>query len=247
MTFADAVEVARTFAGLIKRMHSTDGSLFPDTGEALASRLTGPAWSKTGTGTAALATGRQTNGLGRWLRSQSPFSTWLAKGELLLAVKCPLGASWVAAQRGHASTLTHSAVCGILQVSLRKLPTAAGSPAALAVVNFFSDHVALWPLPNTLRSKHYCLDVAQRAHRATGRLATLRGEAKNAWLTAAARLLREHEAELIAANEHDVARAAEFGLTPAEIDRLAADAQDRSSRWPRRWKKWPRCPSRSAK
>ncbi|HEX4142536.1 MAG TPA: glutamate-5-semialdehyde dehydrogenase [Pirellulales bacterium] len=66
----------------------------------------------------------------------------------------------------------------------------------------------------------YCLDVAQRAHKAQAALATVRGEVKNAWLTTAAGMLREHRAELEAANAHDVARAAEFGLTPAEVDRL---------------------------
>jgi glutamate-5-semialdehyde dehydrogenase len=68
--------------------------------------------------------------------------------------------------------------------------------------------------------QQYCLDVAQKAHRAQQALATLRGETKNAWLRAAARLLREHELELQAANERDVAQATEFGLTPAAIDRL---------------------------
>ena len=56
----------------------------------------------------------------------------------------------------------------------------------------------------------YCLEVAQRDQRAQAALATVRGEAKNAWLMAAARLLRKHEAELIAANGLDVARAAEL-------------------------------------
>ncbi len=46
------------------------------------------------------------------------------------------------------------------------------------------------------------------------------GECKNAWLRAAARLLRENEARLQEANAQDVAAAPQFGLSPAEIDRL---------------------------
>ncbi len=68
--------------------------------------------------------------------------------------------------------------------------------------------------------EHYCLDVAQRAQRAQQALATLRGETKHAWLLTAARLIREREPDLVAANEQDIARAADLGLTPAMIDRL---------------------------
>ncbi|HTU25051.1 MAG TPA: glutamate-5-semialdehyde dehydrogenase [Pirellulales bacterium] len=66
----------------------------------------------------------------------------------------------------------------------------------------------------------YCTEMAQRAHRAQTVLAGLRGDVKNAFLNAAARLLREHHAELEAANAQDVARAPDSGLTAAEIDRL---------------------------
>jgi glutamate-5-semialdehyde dehydrogenase len=71
---------------------------------------------------------------------------------------------------------------------------------------------------NDLRAM--CLDMARRAQRAAIALAGQSGSQKNAWLRAAARLLRENSPALTLANEIDVAAASQFGLTPAAIDRL---------------------------
>ena len=66
----------------------------------------------------------------------------------------------------------------------------------------------------------YCRDVAERAHRASARLATLPGRVKNDWLRRAAEQLRRRSDELEQANGLDVAAAPQFGLTDAQIDRL---------------------------
>jgi glutamate-5-semialdehyde dehydrogenase len=66
----------------------------------------------------------------------------------------------------------------------------------------------------------YCLDVAQRAASAATELAQLSGAQKQAWLRASARLLRERQKELSAANALDLAAAPGYGLTEAAIDRL---------------------------
>jgi glutamate-5-semialdehyde dehydrogenase len=68
--------------------------------------------------------------------------------------------------------------------------------------------------------REYCLETGQRARRAAEQLATLDGAAKNAWLRRAAELLRAGQSELAQANARDLAAAPQFGLTPAEIDRL---------------------------
>src|SRR5689334_3805473 len=66
----------------------------------------------------------------------------------------------------------------------------------------------------------YCLNVAQRAKKAAAELADISGATKNAWLHAAAKALREGEPVLRKANELDIAAAPQFGLSPAQIDRL---------------------------
>ncbi len=66
----------------------------------------------------------------------------------------------------------------------------------------------------------YCLDVARRAKHASSQLALVTGAAKNRWLKTSALRLREHQAELLSANEEDVRAAPGYGLTDAEIDRL---------------------------
>jgi len=65
-----------------------------------------------------------------------------------------------------------------------------------------------------------CLDIARRAKAASQILATVRTDAKNAWLLASAKLLEAHTSELLAANALDVAAAPEYGLNSAAIDRL---------------------------
>jgi glutamate-5-semialdehyde dehydrogenase len=66
----------------------------------------------------------------------------------------------------------------------------------------------------------YALETAQRARRAARRLAVAKGETKIDWLRRSAAAIRARTAELTAANERDVARAPEFGLTTAQVDRL---------------------------
>ncbi len=66
----------------------------------------------------------------------------------------------------------------------------------------------------------YCTYVARRARNAAHALAVVPGARKDAWLTAAAKSIEERSAELLAANEKDVAGAADAGLTAAQIDRL---------------------------
>src|SRR5437763_802490 len=68
--------------------------------------------------------------------------------------------------------------------------------------------------------REYCADVARRAKAASAELAQLRGAQKNAWLKQAAQLLRERTADLLVANQRDIAAAPEYGLTEAAIDRL---------------------------
>jgi glutamate-5-semialdehyde dehydrogenase len=68
--------------------------------------------------------------------------------------------------------------------------------------------------------KQYCVAVAQRAHKAAQALAGVSGAAKNAWLAESARRLRDRAAEILAANERDLAAAPGFGLSGAAVDRL---------------------------
>jgi glutamate-5-semialdehyde dehydrogenase len=72
----------------------------------------------------------------------------------------------------------------------------------------------------TIDLRKYCLETAQRARRAAAELARLGGDQKNAWLTRAAALLRSQQGVLAEANQLDLAAAAQFGLTAAQIDRL---------------------------
>ncbi len=66
----------------------------------------------------------------------------------------------------------------------------------------------------------YCLDTARRAKAAAADLARVSGREKIAWLRLSAQRLREHTADILAANEQDVAAAAGFGLADAAVDRL---------------------------
>ena len=66
----------------------------------------------------------------------------------------------------------------------------------------------------------YCTDVARRARAASRTLAVVPAARKDAWLAAAADALDERADEILAANEQDVAGAAEASLTPAQVDRL---------------------------
>jgi len=73
---------------------------------------------------------------------------------------------------------------------------------------------------DTKNLQQYCLDVARRARGAGQALAGVTGAMKNAWLLKSARRLREREADILAANEHDLAAAPGYGLSGAAVDRL---------------------------
>jgi glutamate-5-semialdehyde dehydrogenase len=66
----------------------------------------------------------------------------------------------------------------------------------------------------------YCDTVARRAKASTVELARLTADVKNRWLKAAAHALRQHAAQIIAANALDCDAADDYGLTPAAVDRL---------------------------
>lgn len=66
----------------------------------------------------------------------------------------------------------------------------------------------------------YCRETAERARVASELLATVGGGVKNAWLHRSAELLRSHQQTLEAANTLDLEAAPDYGLTPAQTDRL---------------------------
>lgn len=66
----------------------------------------------------------------------------------------------------------------------------------------------------------YALQTATRARAASRAMAGVSGVQKNAWLMLSAEKLLASEAELLAQNALDVAKAPEFGLTEAAVDRL---------------------------
>lgn len=70
---------------------------------------------------------------------------------------------------------------------------------------------------------HYALTTAQKARAASRALVSVSIQQKNAWLSRSAELLRARSAELIAANQQDIDKAPEFGLSLAAIDRLRLD------------------------
>jgi glutamate-5-semialdehyde dehydrogenase len=71
----------------------------------------------------------------------------------------------------------------------------------------------------------YCSDVVRRACRAAAQLADISGTQKQDWLNRGVGLLRERGAELIAANQRDIAAAPDFGLSDAAVDRLRLTPQ----------------------
>jgi glutamate-5-semialdehyde dehydrogenase len=62
--------------------------------------------------------------------------------------------------------------------------------------------------------------LAERARAAAGRLAHVGAAVKDRWLQAAADTLLREQADILAANERDVAQAPSHGLSTAEVDRL---------------------------
>lgn len=68
--------------------------------------------------------------------------------------------------------------------------------------------------------ENYCNDVALRAQRASRQLSCISTAVKNRWLLTAAAALEAKVLEIIEANEKDLAKADEYGLTSAQKDRL---------------------------
>ncbi len=66
----------------------------------------------------------------------------------------------------------------------------------------------------------YCLSVAGRAKQAAEELVDASGAQKREWLYRSARLLAERSVALAEANRIDIAKAPDFGLTDAAVDRL---------------------------
>jgi len=71
-----------------------------------------------------------------------------------------------------------------------------------------------------LNLQAYAKDLARRAAAAAGELAQTSGSARNACLLHAAELIQRREAALLEANRADLERAAHFGLSSAQVDRL---------------------------
>jgi glutamate-5-semialdehyde dehydrogenase len=71
----------------------------------------------------------------------------------------------------------------------------------------------------------YCLSVAQRAKQAADDLVGATGAQKREWLYRSARLLAERSAALVEANNIDVGKAPEFGLSAAAVDRLRLNGE----------------------
>lgn len=66
----------------------------------------------------------------------------------------------------------------------------------------------------------YCLQLAERAKRASFALSCLQGHLKNQWLEKSAEAIIDSMGQLLQANRLDVEAAPGYGLTPASIDRL---------------------------
>jgi glutamate-5-semialdehyde dehydrogenase len=84
------------------------------------------------------------------------------------------------------------------------------------------------PSPETPESSElaeYCRRTAQQAREASAKLATLDTAIKDRWLVKSAEALLASAAEIISANEADLAAAPSFGLSDAQIDRLRLDPQ----------------------
>ena len=69
----------------------------------------------------------------------------------------------------------------------------------------------------------YCREMAERSKKASTELVDVLGETKNQWLRESAARLRASSEDVLEANAKDLARAPDFGLTEAQIDRLKLD------------------------
>ena len=83
--------------------------------------------------------------------------------------------------------------------------------------------LAMTDQPAALQSE--CRAMADRAKDASRILATVQGDAKTAWLEAAATSITDRGPEILEANARDVAAAPGFGLNAAAVDRLRLDAK----------------------
>jgi glutamate-5-semialdehyde dehydrogenase len=88
----------------------------------------------------------------------------------------------------------------------------------------FRDNSSMKTIPMTAKPNQgleaYCLEVAQRAQRASRTLATLSGRVKDAWLLDCAVALEDSIDDLLEANALDLAAAPGYGLSEAATDRL---------------------------
>src|SRR5262245_12431212 len=66
----------------------------------------------------------------------------------------------------------------------------------------------------------YCEQLGRAARAASRRLAAANGEQKNRWLLGAAQALETRTPEILDANATDIAKAADYQLAPAMVDRL---------------------------
>src|SRR4051812_5770609 len=66
----------------------------------------------------------------------------------------------------------------------------------------------------------YCEQLARQARAASRRLALVNGEQKNRWLLVSAQALEARTPEILEANAGDIAKAPEFQLSAAMVDRL---------------------------
>lgn len=73
--------------------------------------------------------------------------------------------------------------------------------------------------------EEYCLHMAQKAHEASAKLASVGGAAKDQWLRTSAAALRSRSQIIIEANHRDIEAAPTFGLTAAQTDRLKLDEE----------------------
>jgi len=70
----------------------------------------------------------------------------------------------------------------------------------------------------------YCQQVAAAARDASVQLQRVPTEVRNNWLIESARQIRDRSDEIVAANACDIAKAPEYGLDEAQLDRLRLDA-----------------------
>lgn len=70
----------------------------------------------------------------------------------------------------------------------------------------------------------YCQQVAAAARDASVQLQRVPTEVRNNWLIESARQIRDRCDEIVAANACDIAKAPEYGLDEAQVDRLRLDA-----------------------